>query len=103
MNTLMVKCFRMFERSPAVRGAFEKFRVLEGEEERNRLALTLETHGLVVLNAVDEVMMNLDDETACIDLLLEQGRTHARFDDLTEDFFYVSSRNLLNIIFLYVH
>ena len=80
----------MFERSPIVRGAFEKFRTLNEDNDRERLNANLETHGLVVLNAVDEVMTSLDDESSCIELLLEQGRTHARFDDMTEDFFWVN-------------
>ena len=67
---------------------FEKFRSL-GETELETSNI-LEVHGMVVMNAFDEIMCNLDDEPLIHELMLEQGRSHARFGDvMTEDIFWV--------------
>ena len=81
----------MFENSPAVRETFEKFRELDDDEAANwiprgRLATSsvLRTHGMVVMNAIDEIISSLDENSEVIQLILEQGRSHARFvDNLT--------------------
>ena len=70
---------------------FEKFRTVDsgaGLWQSN----VLETHGLVVMSAMDEIISNLDDEEAVYELIQEQGRSHARFgDDLTDEIFWVRS------------
>jgi len=88
---------RMFENSPSVREAFEKFRELDEDEAaawmpRDRLASSsvLRTHGMVVMNAIDEIISSLDENSEVVELVLEQGRSHARFgDNLTPDSFWV--------------
>jgi len=87
----------MFENSPAVRETFEKFRELDEDATadwvpRGRLASSavLRTHGMVVMNAIDEIISSLDENSEVIQLILEQGRSHARFvDNLTPDTFWV--------------
>jgi hypothetical protein len=101
----------MFEKNPAVKTSFEKFRELddgpfeasptvdgrqhtEGRRSQGRVALAqstvLQTHGMVVMNAMDEIMSCLDEASEVVELILEQGRSHARFgDNLTEDVFWV--------------
>ena len=115
---LLVTLFttRMFERSPAVKAAFEKFRELDNDStvaaasttasttlprQRSGRGLAgssvLMTHGMVVMNAMDEIISCLDETSEVVELILEQGRSHARFgDNLTEDVFWVSH----NIIIL---
>ena len=79
----------MFESSPEVKLVFEKFRTVD-----TGVALwqsnVLETHGLVVMSAMDEIISNLDDEESVYELIQEQGRSHARFgEDLTDEIFWV--------------
>jgi len=106
----------MFERNPIVRTVFEKFRELEdglshagssttpatpvehgyvrqsvgGGRAMLACSAVLRTHGLVVMNAIDEIISCLDETSEVIGLMLEQGRSHARFgDNLTEEIFWV--------------
>jgi len=89
----------MFENTPAVRDAFEKFREMDDDNTsanwmppRGRLASSdvLRTHGLVVMSAIDEIISSLDENQEVVELILEQGRSHARFgDNLTPDSFWV--------------
>jgi len=50
---------------------------------RGRLASSavLRTHGMVVMNAIDEIISSLDENSEVLELILEQGRLHARFSD----------------------
>jgi len=89
---------RMFENTPSVRQTFEKFRELDDEFPasewlpRGQLASSdvLRTHGMVVMNALDEIISSLDENSEVVELILEQGRSHARFgDDLTAEAFWV--------------
>ncbi|KAI0215219.1 hypothetical protein LSAT2_032725 [Lamellibrachia satsuma] len=78
----------MFESSPEVKLVFEKFRTVD-----TGVALwqsnVLETHGLVVMSAMDEIISNLDDDESVYELIQEQGRSHARFgEDLTDEIFW---------------
>ena len=50
----------MFELSPYVQETFEKFRTVDNTEELQSSSV-LFTHGLVVMNAMDEILTNLDD------------------------------------------
>ena len=44
------------------------------------------------MNAIDEIITNLDDTETVFMLVIEQGRTHVRFgEDLTQQSFWVSS------------
>jgi len=88
---------RMFENTPSVRETFEKFRELDDNEATNWMprgqlasSSVLRTHGMVVMNAIDEIISSLDENSEVIQLILEQGRSHARFvDNLTPDTFWV--------------
>ena len=80
----------MFQTSPLVKTVFEKFRSIDGPDDL-RSSTTLRTHGLVVMSAIDEIITNLDDEESVLELGYEQGRTHARFDELPEALLWVSS------------
>jgi len=87
----------MFENSPSVRESFEKFRELDDDQTaewvpRGRLASSavLQIHGMVVMNAIDEIISSLDENSEVVELILEQGRSHARFsDNLTPESFWV--------------
>lgn len=79
---------RMFETSPSVVSAFEKFRSIDGADNL-RESSTLRTHGLVVMSAIDEIISNLDDEECAVELAIEQGRSHARFDELPDGLLWV--------------
>ncbi|KAK2160841.1 hypothetical protein LSH36_126g00025 [Paralvinella palmiformis] len=85
----------MFEVSPQVKDSFEKFRSL-GEEETEVMAnKVLETHGMVVMFAVDEIINCIDDPDSAIELLIEQGKSHARFGDLSEEIFWAIEQPFL--------
>ena len=74
-----------------MKDSFEKFRSL-GEEETEVMAnKVLETHGMVVMFAVDEIINCIDDPDSAIELLIEQGKSHAKFGDLSEEIFWVST------------
>lgn len=87
----------MFENNPSVRETFEKFRELDDDQTatwmpRGRLASSaaLQIHGMVVMNAIDEIISTLDENCEVVELILEQGRSHARFsDNLTAELFWV--------------
>ena len=80
----------MFETNPAVKKTFEKFRQLGTPSELWQSSV-LETHGMVVMHAIDEIISSFEDEEEVADLILEQGRSHARFgDDLNEEIFWVT-------------
>ncbi len=85
---LQFSLLRMFETTPEVREAFEKFRTLDECQELSQSSV-MEIHGMAVMNAIDEIISNLDDESILVDIILNQGKAHARFGDLTETMFWV--------------
>lgn len=87
----------MFENNEKVKLAFEKFRSLDTPAELWQSSV-LETHGMVVMSAIDEIICNLDDRETMVEMIIEQGRSHVRFGDLTEDLFWVSK---ISVYFLY--
>ena len=90
----------MFEQTPEAKSVFEKFRSNDTPNELFRHRDVLESHGLVVMNAIDEVISNLDDIETVYQLLLDQGRSHSKFSELTEEIFWVRIENTsLNIIY----
>jgi len=52
--------------------------------------------GMVVMNTLDEIIAALDDDDENVaEMIVEQGRTHARFsDDFDEQTFWVKKRSL---------
>lgn len=80
----------MFETNPEVKRTFEKFRQLDTPSQLWH-STVLETHGMVVMNTLDEIIAALDDEDENVaEIIVEQGRSHARFsDDFDEQTFWV--------------
>jgi len=96
----------MFETTPTVKKTFEKFRELDTPSDLQTstvlethglwaglpVVVVLETHGLVVMHAIDEIISSFEDEEErdVLDLILEQGRSHARFsENMNEEIFWV--------------
>ena len=90
----------MFEMSPNVKSAFEKFRTLDNASDMFTSDI-LETHGMVVLATIDDVIQCLDEPDIIIDLLIEQGLLHFRFGDLTREIFWVNLRDSNNFQAIY--
>jgi len=80
----------MFETNPEVKRTFEKFRQFGTTSELWQSTI-LETHGMVVMNMLDEIIAGLDDDDENVaEIIVEQGRSHARFsDDFNEQTFWV--------------
>ena len=69
---------------------FEQFRTVdEGSLQEDR---ALENHAMLVMNALDEAMANLDDEEYLVDMLLVTGKSHRRFEDFNESIFWVCTK-----------
>ena len=83
--------YRMFKESPHVKSLFEKFNGLEAGTSILERSDILAIHGMTVMNAIDDVMCNLDEPSVVIDVLLEQGNAHAFFSErMDEGIFRVS-------------
>jgi len=82
----------MFETNPEVKRTFEKFRQLDTESEP-RKSKVLETHGMVVMYTLDEIIAALDDDDDNVaETIVNQGRSHAKFsDDFDEQTFWVKN------------
>ncbi|ELU04260.1 hypothetical protein CAPTEDRAFT_194549 [Capitella teleta] len=87
----------MFETNRQVKEAFEKFRSMDTPSELWQSSV-LETHGMVVMNAIDEIICNFDDRETVVELIIEQGRSHVRFGDLTEDLFWSIEEAFLHAV-----
>jgi hypothetical protein len=86
---------------------FEQFRTVDKAElGTNR---SLENHALLVMNALDEAIANMDDPEYLIELLLATGKSHQRFENFSTSIFwvkimkssclfYVKLRNAFNLI-----
>jgi len=98
--TYFTYLFRMFETNPEVKRTFEKFREIDTPRELWHSSV-LETHGMVVMNTLDEIIAGLDDEDEnIVEIIVEQGRSHARFsDDFDEQTFWVK---FVCVIYVYV-
>ena len=79
----------MFEKSPDVKAYFEKFSGVSCSSSLWQSDV-LQIHGMAVMTAVDEILCSLDDLDVVIELVLQQGRSHAFFGNLTEKIFWVS-------------
>jgi len=69
---------------------FEKFRTVNKAELYADAAL--ENHALLVMDAIDEAICNLDDEIEVVDMLLCNGESHRRFENFSSDAFWVGER-----------
>ena len=92
--TSSIVFYRMFETSAEVRNMFEQFRTVDNVSDL-RTSRALENHALLVMNALDEAITYLDDEAYLVEMLLETGKSHRRFENFGPHIFWVC--------FLYSH
>ena len=83
----------MFETSADVRNMFEQFRTVDNLNDL-LTSRALENHALLVMNALDEAITNLDDEPYLIEMLLTTGKSHRRFENFGPHIFWVSVYNV---------
>ncbi|ELT93223.1 hypothetical protein CAPTEDRAFT_147415 [Capitella teleta] len=76
----------MFEERSDVKSMFEQFRTVEKQDLGT--SQSLENHALLVMNALDEAIANMDDPEYLIEMLLTTGKSHRRFDDFVPDSFW---------------
>lgn len=87
----------MFETRSDVMAMFEQFRSVDKADlGSNR---SLENHALLVMNALDEAIANMDDPEYLIDLLLTTGKSHQRFENFSISIFYVSDYLRVDALF----
>jgi len=78
----------MFETHDDVMAMFEQFRSVDKADLGTSQAL--ENHALLVMNALDEAISNMDDPEFLIDMLLTTGKTHQRFENFHPAIFWVT-------------
>ena len=81
-------CCRMFETRADVMSMFEQFRSVDRADLGTSQAL--ENHALLVMNALDEAITNMDDPEFLIEMLLTTGKSHQRFENFSMQIFWVS-------------
>jgi len=92
----------MFETRADVMAMFEQFRSVDKADLGTSQAL--ENHALLVMNALDEAITNLDDPEFLIDMLLATGKSHQRFENFSMQIFWVGiTLLLLSDLYLYLH
>lgn len=79
--------YRMFEHRADVMAMFEQFRSVDKADLGS--SRSLENHALLVMNALDEAIANMDDPEYLIELLLTTGKSHHRFDNFSTIIFWV--------------
>ncbi len=79
----------MFDNRKEIKVMFEQFRTVDNVAELYTSS-ALENHALIVMNALDESIANLDDAEYLIDFLLTTGKSHQRFDNFSTSVFWVS-------------
>ena len=79
----------MFERRAEVRSMFEQFRTVDNVADLYS-DRALENHALLVMNALDEAITNMDDEEYLIELLIPIGKSHRRFENFSASLFWVT-------------
>ena len=78
----------MFESRSEVKSMFEQFRTVDNVADLYS-DQALENHALLVMNALDEAITNMDDEENMIDTLLVIGKSHRRFENFSAAIFWV--------------
>lgn len=78
---------RMFETRSDVMAMFEQFRTVDKADLGS--SRSLENHALLVMNALDEAIANMDDPEYLIELLLTTGKSHQRFENFSTAIFLV--------------
>jgi len=77
----------MFETRADVKSMFEQFRSVDKADLGS--SRSLENHALLVMNALDEAIANMDDAEYLIELLLTTGKSHRRFEHFSTIIFWV--------------
>jgi len=77
----------MFETRADVKAMFEQFRSVDKADLGSSRAL--ENHALLVMNALDEAIANMDDPEYLIEMLLTTGKSHRRFENFSQVIFWV--------------
>ena len=80
-------CRRLFDTRQDVKTMFEKFRTVDQDEQY--INDSLENHALLVMDAIDEAISNLDDEPDVVEMLLCNGESHRRFENFSSEAFWV--------------
>jgi len=90
----------MFETRPDVSALFDRFR--SADQAYLGSSSELEIHAMIVMDAVNDVIVNLDDPDYVIDTLLATGRSHRRFktDTFISSIFWVNTAFIINKITL---
>ena len=78
----------MFETRADVMAMFEQFRSVDKADLGTNQSL--ENHALLVMNALDEAITNMDDPEFLIDMLLTTGKSHQRFENFSMQIFWVN-------------
>ena len=78
----------MFETRAEVKAMFEQFRTVDKMTDLYTNS-SLENHALIVMNALDEAITNLDDDAYLVDFLLVTGKSHQRFENFSASVFWV--------------
>ena len=78
----------MFETRADVMAMFEQFRSVDKADLGSNQSL--ENHALLVMNALDEAIANMDDSEYLIEMLLTTGKSHRRFEQFSTIIFWVS-------------
>nr|QQO51928.1 globin gb_IID [Platynereis dumerilii] len=91
---------KMFETSPQVKSVFEKFNRGENSSDLYNSDV-LKIHGLSVMSAIDDIIANFDDKDVALELIINQGQSHAFFgfqDDMAADIFWAIEAPFLHAV-----
>lgn len=88
----------MFENSPHVKPAFQKFMGVDTDQEMVQSTI-FQTHGLIVMNAINDMICGIDDADDVIDQIMSQGKAHVGFQGMEAEYFWVSGRLQLTLIY----
>ena len=80
--------FRLFQEGSDLRELFSTFSNISGDEEL-RNSEVLENHGLLVMNALDDAIQNVDDVDKMVAKLHAVGATHIQFATFHSKLFQV--------------
>lgn len=80
--------FRMFETNEDMKIMFEQFRTVDNVADL-WTSRALENHAVLVMNALDDAITNMDDEQYVIEMLLATGKSHKRFENFNANIFWV--------------
>ena len=76
---------------------FEQFRTVDNMSDLST-SRALENHALLVMNALDEAMTNMDDREYMVEMLLTTGKSHRRFEQFGAHVFWVRFQVISNLL-----